>query len=202
MTSPSTPRDPVSDHLLTPRNCALLIIDYQPTQVGSVASHDRRALVANITAVARTAKLFGVPVVTSTVNVKTGINRPMIRQLTDVFPDEPIDRTAVNAWEDDDFRAAVEATGRRNLVIAALWTEVCLCFPTLDALHDGYEVYPVIDAVGGTSAEAHDLAVQRMVQAGAKPISWVQFICELQRDWQRKETAEEFAKILFAVEGY
>jgi nicotinamidase-related amidase len=202
MTSPSIPRDPVSDHLLTPRNCALLVIDYQPTQVGSVASHDRRALVANITAVVRTAKLFGVPVVTSTVNVKTGINRPMIRQLADVFPDEPIDRTTVNAWEDDDFRAAVEATGRRNLVIAALWTEVCLCFPTLDALHDGYEVYPVIDAVGGTSIEAHDLAVQRMVQAGAKPISWVQFICELQRDWQRKETAGEFAKILFAVEGY
>jgi len=201
MTSPSAPRDPVSDHLLTPQNCAVLIIDYQPIQVSSVASRDRRQLVANITALARTAKLFGLPVVTSTVNVKTGINRPMIHQLSDILPAEPIDRTTVNAWEDDDFRAAVEQTGRRKLVIAALWTEVCLCFPTLDALRDGYEVYPVIDAVGGTSSEAHDLATRRMTQAGARPISWVQLICELQRDWQRKDTAGEFANILFAVEG-
>ncbi|WP_246688550.1 MULTISPECIES: isochorismatase family protein [unclassified Mesorhizobium] len=195
------PRDPVGDHLLTPQNCAVLIIDYQPIQVGSVASRDRRELVANITALARTAKLFGVPVVTTTVNVKTGINRPMIHQLSEILPAEPFDRTTINAWEDDDFRAAVEKTGRRKLVIAALWTEVCLCFPTLDALHDGYEVYPVVDAVGGTSSEAHALAVSRMVQAGAKPTSWVQLICELQRDWQRKETAEDFASILFAVEG-
>ena len=201
MTSSSMPRDPVSDHLLTPHNCAVLIIDYQPIQVSSVASRDRRQLVANITAVARTAQLFGLPVVTSTVNVKTGINRPMIHQLSDILHAEPIDRTTVNAWEDDDFRTAVEQTGRRKLVIAALWTEVCLCFPTLDALRDGYEVYPVIDAVGGTSSESHDLATDRMKQAGARPISWVQLICELQRDWQRKNTADEFASILFAVEG-
>lgn len=202
MTSPAIPRDSANDHLLTPHNCALLIIDYQPIQVGSVASRDRRALVANIVAVARTAKLFGLPVITSTVNVKTGINQPMIRQLSEILPSEPIDRTTVNAWEDDDFRTAVEATGRRKLVMAALWTEVCLSFPVLDALHDAYDVYPVIDAVGGTSAEAHALAVQRMTQAGARPISWVQFICELQRDWQRKETAKEFAEILFTVEGH
>lgn len=202
MTSPLSPRAPADDHLLTPDNCALLIIDYQPIQVTSVASRDRRELVDNIVAVCKTAELFDVPVVLSTVNVKTGINQPMITQIRDIYCVEPIDRTTVNAWEDDDFRAAVEATGRRKLVICALWTEVCLCFPTLDALRDGYEVYPIVDAVGGTSREAHDLAVQRMVQAGAQPIGWVQWICELQRDWQRKATASEFATILFTVEGH
>lgn len=202
MTSPLTPRAPVDDHLLTPQNCALLIIDYQPIQVTSVASRDRRELVDNIVAVCKTAELFEVPVVLSSVNVKTGLNQPTITQIRDIFCVEAIDRTTVNAWEDDDFRAAVQVTGRRKLVICALWTEVCLTFPVLDALKDGYEVYPVVDAVGGTSREAHDLAVQRMVQAGTHPIGWVQWICELQRDWQRKATASEFATILFTVEGH
>src|SRR5438445_3702060 len=202
MTSPVTPRDPAHDHLLTPQNAALLIIDYQPIQVSSVASRPRRELVQNIVAVARTAKLFNLPVVLSTVNVKTGINQPTIHQITDVLsPIAPIDRTTVNAWDDEDFLRAVKATGRKKLIMTALWTEVCLTFPTLDAIHDGYEVYPVIDAVGGTSPEAHDLGVKRMIQAGAKPVSWAQLICELQRDWQRKDTAKVFAEILFAVEG-
>ena len=201
MTSPLTPRDPVNDHLLTPQNCALLVIDYQPIQVTSVASRDRRELVNNIVAVARIAKLYKLPVVLSTVNVKTGINQPMITQVTDILPGEPIDRTTVNAWEED-FHAAVKATGRNKLLVCALWTEVWLCFPVLDAIKENYEVYPIIDAVGGTSSEAHKLALHRMIQAGAKPVSWVQLICELQRDWQRKNTAGDFAKILFAVEGH
>jgi nicotinamidase-related amidase len=195
-------RDPKSDLLLTPQNAALLIIDYQPTQVASVASRDKRSLVANVVALARTAKLFGLPVVLSTVNVNTNINKPTIHQITDVLSDvEPIDRTSINAWEDDDFVRAVRATERRKLLIAALWTEVCLVFPALDALHAGYEVFPVVDAVGGTSVEAHDLAVERLIQAGAQPTSWVQVICELQRDWNRTQTAAAFANILFAVEG-
>src|SRR6266550_1957075 len=152
MTSPLTPRDPVNDHLLTPQNCALLVIDYQPIQVTSVASRDRRELVNNIVAVARIAKLYKLPVVLSTVNVKTGINQPMITQVTDILPGEPIDRTTVNAWEDEDFHAAVKATGRNKLLICALWTEVCFCFPVLDAIKENYEVYPIIDAVGGTSS--------------------------------------------------
>jgi len=201
MTSALTPRDPVNDHLLTPQNCALLVIDYQPIQVTSVASRDRRELVNNIVAVARIAKLYELPVVLSTVNVKTGINQPMITQVTDILPGEPIDRTTVNAWEED-FHAAVKATGRNKLLVCALWTEVWLCFPVLDAIKENYEVYPIIDAVGGTSSEAHKLALRRMIQAGAKPVSWVQLICELQRDWQRKNTAGDFAKILFAVEGH
>jgi nicotinamidase-related amidase len=195
-------RDPRADHLLTPQNAALLIIDYQPTQVSSIASRDKRALMANVVALARTAKLYGLPVVLSTVNVKTNINKPTIHQITDVLPGvEAIDRTSINAWEDEGFVHAVRATERKKLLIAALWTEVCLLFPALDALHEGYEVYPVIDAVGGTSKEAHELAVERLIQAGAKPASWVQVICELQRDWNRRATVPGFSEILFAVEG-
>jgi nicotinamidase-related amidase len=196
-------RDPVKDHLLTPANSALVIIDYQPVQVTSVASMDRRALVNNIVAVARLATLFKLPVVLSTVNVQTGKNAPTIHQLQAVLSGaEALDRTTINAWEDDAFLRAVKATGRKKLIMTALWTEACLAFPTIDALREGYEVYPVVDAVGGTSLEAHRAALERMTQAGAKPISWVQMACELQRDWVRAETAAAFADILFAVEGH
>jgi nicotinamidase-related amidase len=196
-------RDQAADHLLTPMNSALIIIDYQPVQVTSVASMDRRALVTNIVCVARAAKLFGLPVVLSTVNVKTGRNAPTIHQLQDVLSgEESYDRTTINAWEDEGFVRAVKATSRKKLIMTALWTEACLTFPALDALKEGYEVYPVVDAVGGTSLEAHRAALERIVQAGAKPIGWVQLLCELQRDWARKETAGPFAEILFAVEGH
>jgi nicotinamidase-related amidase len=196
-------RDPVKDHLLTPQNAALIVIDYQPVQVTSVASMDRQALVTNIVSVAKGAKLFGLPIVLSTVNVKTGRNAPTIHQLVEVLTGaEAFDRTTINAWEDKEFVQAVKATGRKKLIMSALWTEACLTFPTLDAMREGYEVYPVVDAVGGTSVEAHRAALQRVTQAGAKPLSWVQMLCELQRDWMRKETAPKFAEILFAVEGH
>src|SRR6267143_318929 len=187
-------RDQAEDHLLTPNNCALIVIDYQPIQVGSIASMDRRDLVMNIVAVARTAKLYGVPIVLSTVNVKTGANQPTIPQLANVLDGmEALDRTTINAWEDAEFVNAVKATGRKKLLMAALWTEACLTFPTLDAIREGYEGYPIVDAVGGTSVEAHRAALERMIQAGARPTSWVQVLCELQRDWSRKETAGPFA---------
>ncbi len=193
-------RDPVKDHLLTPKNSALIIIDYQPIQVGSVASMDRRTLVQNIVTVANLAKLFQLPIVLSTVNAKTGA--PTIHQLQDVLGGiEVFDRTTINAWEDVEFVKAVKATGRKKLIMTALWTEACLTFPSLDALREGFEVYPVVDAVGGTSLEAHQTALQRMAQAGGKLVSWVQMACELQRDWARKDTAKAFAEILFAVEG-
>ncbi len=194
-------RDPLQDHLLTPANAALLIVDFQATQVASIASMAHRTLVANVVKVARTAKLFGLPIVLSTVNVGTGINTPTIPQITSVLGDvEEIDRTSLNAWEDPDFKRAVQATGRKKLIFVALWTEVCLAFPTLDALHEGFEVYPVVDAVGGTSLEAHAAGLQRICQAGAKPVSWVQLVCELQRDWNRTGTSKEFAKILFGLD--
>jgi nicotinamidase-related amidase len=203
MTSYVTVRDPVSDHLLTPQNAAVVIIDYQPVQVSSIASRDKRQLVANITALARIAKLYKLPVVLATVNVSTGRNQPTIHQITEVLGDVPIiDRTSINAWEDKDFVEAVKATGRRKLVMAALWTEVCLVHPALDALADGYEVYPVVDACGGTSLEAHNAALDRLQQAGARPTSWVQLICELQRDWNREATVPGFGDVLFAIEGH
>lgn len=203
MTSFAMPRDGRTDHLLTPQNAAILIIDFQPVQVSSIASRPKRELVANITALARIAKLFEMPVVLTTVNVKTGRNQPTIHQITDVLPNlEPIDRTSINAWEDEDFNRAVKATGRKKLVMAALWTEVCLVHPALDAIHEGFEVYPVVDCVGGTSLEAHEAGLLRLTQAGGKPISWVQLICELQRDWNREKTVPGFAEILFAIEGH
>lgn len=203
MTSFPTIRDPKTDHLLTPQNAALVIIDFQPVQVASIQSMEKRTLVANVTAVAKTARLYGLPTVLSTVNVATGRNQPIIHQLAEVFPDiAPIDRTSINAWEDQDFVAAVRATGRRKLILAALWTEVCLVHPALDALAEGFEVYPVVDAVGGTSRPAHEAGLQRLVQAGAQPTSWVQLICELQRDWNRTDTTQGFAEILFTVEGH
>ncbi len=203
MTSYKSFRDPRSDQLLTPQNAALIIIDFQPVQVSSIASRDKRELVSNITALARIAKLYRLPTVLSTVNVSTGKNQPTIHQITEVLTDtRPIDRTSINAWEDEDFVAAVKATGRRKLIMAALWTEVCLVHPALDALREGYDVYPVVDCVAGTSVEAHQAGLRRLEQAGGKPIGWVQLICELQRDWNRTETVPEFANILFAIEGH
>ena len=203
MTSFRKPRDAEADHLLTPQNAAVVIIDFQPVQVSSIASRSKRELVANITALARIAKLYGLPVVLSTVNVGTGRNQPTIHQITDMLPHvAPIDRTSINAWEDEDFNRAVKAMGRKKLVMAALWTEVCLVHPALDAMHEGFEVYPVVDCVGGTSLEAHQAGLRRLTQAGATPVSWVQLICELQRDWNREKTVPGFAEILFAVEGH
>jgi len=203
MTSYKTIRDPRTDHLLTPQNAALLIVDFQPVQVSSIASRDKRQLVANITVLAQIGKLYRLPTVLSSVNVNTGKNQPTIHQITEVLPEIiPVDRTAINAWEDEDFVTAVKATGRKKLVFAALWTEVCLVHPALDALREGYEVYPVVDCIGGTTTEAHEVGLRRLEQAGAKLITWVQLICELQRDWNRTETVPGFADILFAIEGH
>ncbi|MBP2547934.1 nicotinamidase-related amidase [Neorhizobium galegae] len=200
MTSPATIRNPVEDHMLTPDNAALVIIDFQPVQVASIVTMERRQLVANVVAVARTAQLYGLPIVLSTVNVKTGRNQPTIHQITEVIPDAvPIDRTSINAWEDADFASAVRATGRRKLIMVALWTEVCLVFPALDALKEGFEVYPVVDAVAGTSQCAHAAGLDRIMQAGATPITWIQLACELQRDWAREATVPGFAEIVFAA---
>ncbi len=159
---------------------------------------DRKLLVENIIRVAKTAKAYRLPTVLSTVNVKNGINKPTIRELQNIFPGvEPLDRTTINAWEDLEFVKAVKATGRKKIIMTALWTEACLTFPSLDAIREGYEVYPVVDAVGGTSIEAHRTALERIVQAGAKPVTWVQLICELQRDWARIKTVQAFREILF-----
>src|SRR5690242_19512910 len=194
-------RDPVQDHLLTPKNSAFIVIDYQPVQVNSIASMDRQLLVNNIVGVAKAAVAYGLPIVHSTVNVKTGLNKPPIPQLRRVLDIPTHDRTTINAWEDVEFRKAIEATGRKKLIITALWTEACLTFPCLDALAEGYEVYVVADAVGGTSVTAHELALRRIAQAGGKLISVPQMFCELQRDWQRKETVPAFLNLFIETGG-
>ena len=195
-------RDPAKDRLLTPQNCAFLVIDYQPVQVNSIASMERQRLVSNIVRATKAALLYGLPVVHSTVNVATGINKPAIKAIRTLLEKYPTyDRTSINAWEDVEFRKAVEATGRKKLVMTALWTEACLTFPALDALSEGYEVYAVVDAVGGTSVTAHEMALRRIEQAGAKMISVTQLFCELQRDWRRKETVPGFMTLFFDMHG-
>jgi len=195
-------RDPRQDHLLTPQNAAFVIIDYQPVQVNSIASMDRQLLVNNIVGTAKAAVAYGLPIVHSTVNVKTGLNKPPIGQLRKVLGDYPTyDRTSINAWEDVEFRQAVAATGRRKLIMTALWTEACLTFPTLDALREGHEVYVVADAVGGTSVTAHEMALRRVEKAGAQMISVAQLFCELQRDWQRKDTVPAFIDLFIETGG-
>ena len=189
-------RDPLADHLITPQNAALLLIDYQPAQVASVRSMDHELLVKNAVSTVRTIKAFGVPVVHSTVNVASG-QGPTIPELADLLKDdEPLDRTTVNSWEDTEFLAAVRATGRRKLIFCALWTEVCMAFTALDAMRAGYEAYPVVDAIGGTSAEAHRTGLERVTQAGGQPVSWVSLACELQRDWARQATVADVVEIV------
>lgn len=146
----------------------------------------RDELVFNIVSTAKAAVNYKLPIIHSTVNVGTGRNKPPIPGLQEVLAHLPTyDRTTINAWEDTEFKQAVRAAGRRKLIMTALWTEACLTFPALDALQEGYEVYVPVDAVGGTSSAAHEAALRRVEQAGAKLISRVQMYCELQRDWGR-----------------
>jgi nicotinamidase-related amidase len=190
-------RDPLSDHLITSQNSALVLIDYQPSQFAAVRSMDGDLLLKNIVSTVKLARLFGVPIVHSTVNVATGRGKPTVTALAELLSDDPpIDRTALNAWEDIDFLTAVRTTGRRKLVFCALWTEICMAFPALDALREGYEIYPVVDAIGGTSVDAHRAGLERVTQAGGQPISWVSLACELQRDWAREDTVEGVVDIV------
>jgi nicotinamidase-related amidase len=190
-------RDPLSDHLIAPENAAFLIIDYQPSQLAGVHSMDRDLLVKNAVSTVRIVKTFGIPVVHSTINVATGRGQPTLPDLASLLTDDkPLDRTTTNSWEDIEFVQAVHATGRRKLVICALWTEICMAFTALDALREGYEVYPVVDAIGGTSPEAHRAGLDRVIQAGGQPISWVSLAVELQRDWARQATVEDVIEIV------
>ncbi|KAB0539062.1 hydrolase [Pseudochrobactrum algeriensis] len=195
-------RDPVKDRLLSPKNSAFIIIDYQPVQVNSIASMDRQLLINHIVGASRAARVYDLPIIHSTVNVKTGLNKPPIPQVRKALEGIPtIDRTTINSWEDVEFRKAVEQAGRKKLIMTALWTEACLTFPAIDALAEGYEVYVVADAVGGTSVQAHEAALRRIEQAGGKMISVVQLFCELQRDWQRKETVPQFMDLFIQTGG-
>ena len=201
MTSASI-RDSKADHLLTPENAAFIIIDYQPIQVSSIRSIDQKELVFNIVSTAKAAVNYNLPIIHSTVNVQTGRNKPPIPEIQAVLGHLPTyDRTTINSWEDVEFRRAVEETGRRKLIMTALWTEACLAFPALDALKEGFEVYVVADAVGGTSLAAHEAALRRIEQAGGQLISKTQLYCELQRDWAREATVPGFMHVFENWDG-
>jgi nicotinamidase-related amidase len=174
--------------LLNPKNSAVVFIDFQPQMVFGVANIDRQTLFNNVLLLAKAAKIFKVPTILTTVESK-GFSGNMWPQLLDIFPgQEPIERSSMNSWEDAKFVAAVQATGRKKLVMAALWTEVCLAFPALEAIKAGYEVYAVEDASGGTTVTAHNAAMRRIEQAGAVPMTALQVLLEYQRDWAHKET--------------
>lgn len=196
-------RNPQTDQLLTPENSAFILIDYQPVQVSSIRSMPRDELVFNIVSTAKAAVNYDLPIIHSTVNVKTGRNKPPIAELQEVLGHLPTyDRTSINAWEDTEFKEAVKTVGRKKLIITALWTEACLAFPALDAIQEGYEVYVPVDAVGGTSLAAHEAALRRMEQAGVKLISRVQMYCELQRDWSRAATVPGFMGVFANHDGF
>src|ERR1700756_272259 len=183
------------DALLTPENCALLLIDHQPFQLANVNSHDPTIVINNVTALAKTAKAYGIPTILTTVNEERG--GVIFKQVQAVFPDQkPINRTFINSWEDRRVVEAIKRTGRKKLIIAALWTEMCLAMPAIHAMGEGYDVYVVTDASGGASPEAHDMAIRRLVAAGAQPITWLGMAGELQRDWARRERLGELAQIL------
>src|SRR6201991_944356 len=182
--------------LLTPDNCVLILIDHQPLQFAGLPSHDTQTIINNVVGLTKTAKAFNVPTLFTTVVEERG--GFLIRQLQEIFPDQkPINRTFINSWEDSRVVDWVKKTGRKKIVIAALWTEICLAMPAIQAAGEGYEVYIVTDASGGVTVEAHEMAIQRMVQAGVMPITWGVFGAELQRDWARTATVPAVAQILF-----
>lgn len=185
-TTPAAPKG--STELLTPQNSVLLMIDHQPQMAFGVQSHDRAIILNNAVGLTKAAKTFNVPTILTTVAAQT-FSGPIWPEIQAVFPDKkPFDRTSMNSWDDQRIRDAVKQENRPKLVIAGLWTEVCVTMPAIEALKAGYEVYAVTDASGGTSKEAHDMAVQRMIQAGVIPVTWQQVMLEWQRDWARQAT--------------
>lgn len=186
----STGKGGASPRLLSPSNSMLLLIDHQPQMAFASHSIDIQLLVNNVTGLAKSAKIFQVPVVLTTVAAKS-FSGPLFANVQEVYPEmQPIDRTTMNSWEDPKVVEAVNRTDRKKLVMAALWTEVCLATACLSALDDGFEVYIVTDASAGVTTEAHEMAIERMIQAGAIPVTWLQVLLEWQRDWARQETYE------------
>jgi len=193
----AAPRPQLSEKgLLTPANCTIALIDLQPQMLFGVANFDRQTVVNNNLVLAKTARIFGVPTLLTAVESKS-FSGQFWPQARAIFPGrEPIERSTMNCWDDPGFVAAVEKTGRRKLVLAGLWTETCVALPTLQAIHDGYEVYVVEDACGDVSMLAHDNAMKRMIQAGAKPVTALSVLLELQRDWSHKGTYDAVMEVV------
>jgi len=185
--------------LLRPEDSILVLIDHQPYQFANLHSHEPATIINNVIGLAKTAKVFNVPVIlTSVIEERGGY---IIKGLLDVFPEQrPINRTFINAWEDPKVADMVKASGRKQLIIAGLYTEICVAMPAIQALGEGYDVFVVTDACGGVTSEAHDMAVRRMVQVGIVPINWVAVVGEWQRDWAR-ETAAGVAGVVMEHGG-
>jgi nicotinamidase-related amidase len=182
--------------LLTPDNCVVAMIDLQPQMLFGVSSFDRQSIINNNIALAKAAKVFDLPVVLSTVETKS-FSGNMWPQIQAVFPkQEPIERTSMNSWDDPKFVAAIEKTGRKKIVLSGLWTETCVALPTIQAIHDNYEVYVVEDCCGDVSQLAHDNAMKRVIQAGAKPVTALSVMLEWQRDWALRDTYEAVMDIV------
>src|SRR3954470_21596728 len=181
--------------LLRPEDSVLILIDHQPYQLANVNSHEPQMVINNTAGLAKAAKAFGVPtILTSVLAERGGLLFP---QITDVFPgQEVIDRTLINTWQDRKVVDAVKATGRKQLVIAGLWTEVCVAMPVIQALGEGWDVTVITDASGATSVEAHEVAIQRMIAAGANMMTWLALAAEWQRDWARNEHVGELTEVL------
>jgi nicotinamidase-related amidase len=190
--------DSTDKGLLTPANCAVIFIDHQPQMFFGVASSDRQDLLNNVLVLAKAVRIFAVPVILTVIESQD-FNARLTEQLLDIFPGQtPIKRTGMNAWDSPEFTAAIKQTGRRNLIIAALWSEVCLVMPALQALTDGYAVYAAEDASGGTSVVAHAAAIRRIEQAGAVSVTALQVLLEFQRDWARREHYDEVLTVVKA----
>jgi nicotinamidase-related amidase len=188
--------------MLTPQNSAIALIDFQPAMYQGVQSHDRLVPFDNVQVLAKAAKLFKIPTVISTV-AATSFSGPFMPEVTSLFPEiSVIDRTSMNSWLDANFRDAVRATGRKKFVLAGLWTEACVMFPTLDMLKEGFEVYIAADACADISPEAHQRSIDRLIQAGAIPVTSLQYVFELQQDWARTATYEGVMEILRAHSPY
>ncbi|MEZ0156730.1 hydrolase [Streptomyces althioticus] len=180
--------------LLTPEESVLVLIDHQPFQVANLHSHEPTMVINNAVGLAKAARVFDVPTVLTTVVEERG--GLLLQGLRDVFPEQkPINRTLINTWQDERVVDAVKATGRKKLILAGLWTEICVAMPAIQAAGEGFEVYVVTDASGGVSKEAHDTAVQRMAQAGVVPMTWMAVLGEWQRDWAREETVPGVAEV-------
>ena len=182
--------------LLTPDNCVVAMIDLQPQMLFGVSNFDRQSIINNNIALAKAAKVFNVPVVLSTVETKT-FSGYMWPQIQAVFPkQEPIERSSMNSWDDPKFVAAIEKTGRKKIVLSGLWTETCVALPTVQAIHDNYEVYVVEDCCGDVSQLAHDNAMKRVIQVGAKPVTALTVMLEWQRDWALRDTYDAVMDIV------
>lgn len=199
---PATPRIPKTglDALLRPADSIVVLIDHQPFQFANLHSHEPTMVINNVVALAKAAKVYKVPTILTTVIKDRGGN--ILKGLQDVYPEQtPIDRTTINTWEDPKVTNLVKESGRKQLVLAGLYTEICLAMPAIHALAEGYDVFAVTDASGGVSLEAHDMAVRRMVQAGVVPITTSAVMGEWQRDWAREETAGGVAGVMLEHGG-